>query len=228
MANGEMQVDVWFREWLRKASYVSRQFRKELGDAVWERSEITTAGYTEDFGMAHIVPILASRPAILKGIKELRLFLDYEEQDGTTIPLGDLPQLTAFLGHNLQLEILHLELTVQECDMDDLVEFQGPFENLMGLREVVVTKKMEVTFHVLPDDEDLDGNVDDMIGFRKVMEEKYLKKIRKLIMPRSLCVKVPKTEKERYLEERKTIVGMKRYVLLSFPHFWKSWIVVCD
>lgn len=132
-------------EWIRQASNVSVLFRKELGDVLWTRTELSTNGGPSD--MWQLVHILTERPAIRKGIKSLVIELDF---------LHEMPwkEAAAFetwcdcLSRNLRLERLHVWFKIREEDINRFSSGEGPFAPLVGFRKLHVSESFSMAWSI--------------------------------------------------------------------------------
>jgi hypothetical protein len=111
-------VDWLLIEWVRQASNVSLEFRRELAETFWQRTLITS-GSSPDFSTGECLPKwLQDRPSIHAGIKYVNLNLDllYSSPRKERLFLNFFDSISA----KLNLETLEFDIDISEADIHQL------------------------------------------------------------------------------------------------------------
>jgi hypothetical protein len=102
VSNEDMR-DYLFIEWIRQASNVSTQFRKEFGDELWSNTKVQSQA-----DWWHFVDFLKEHPAVHKGIKTLHLQLYFEDYLCSEKSPENLEDLLAYMETTLTLDSLRI------------------------------------------------------------------------------------------------------------------------
>lgn len=181
-------IDYLFLEWLRKVSYVSKSFRKQLLEEFWEGASVRVG--VRDFSYMwecskncweELEHFIEDHPAAAARITELCIDFTACLDEGRTWPCvyeenisRCLRRFTLFSRH-LRLKVLGLKFAVSEKTMEDLLAARGSFVTATAVRQIAVTKCFVVDVQVGPaseNDEDL--------------QARYNQQIEELMMPDTL------------------------------------------
>ncbi|CZR50182.1 uncharacterized protein PAC_00054 [Phialocephala subalpina] len=183
-------------EWFRQVSHVSRLFRKELADSLWQRSIIRCS---EPQDWKQLVSFLNDRPAIHSGIKFLSVRVDVERLD--TARFGTLCD---YLSEHLQLELLEIKLGLKEKTAKKLLSGEENTHVLMKIKSIQVSKGFYVALLIVPARKRIDGASSPEVKrvFDELVEE-YTPRLHEALLPNTLESKPPSNEKEEYLNSRR-------------------------
>jgi hypothetical protein len=183
-------------EMLRQASYVSSQFRYELGVAFWERTSIRSPQHGPLHDYVHcLMELCKERPAIHRGIKCLQLHLQAH------VILCVNTERMRYLATVLELDHLHLNVALDNRDIEDFARGVSYFPLFgEGLRKLKVSKSFTINFAVCTSVYTYDNEA------TKAEEEeswtRHFPAIRELLMPDTLRPKPAETGIDKYLVSR--------------------------
>jgi hypothetical protein len=133
-------------EWIRQASNISLQFRKELVDVFWRRTLISTEVVA---GAIWILPdFLEERPGIHLGIKYLNLSLEVSEEPPYYLS-ENFENWCDYISYTLKLEKLQLDIIVEEEDVKQLGSGKGWFACLACARKLQATRSFKVSVSIV-------------------------------------------------------------------------------
>lgn len=191
VSNEDMR-DYLFIEWIRQASNVGTQFRKELGDELWSNTKVQSQA-----DWWHFVDFLKEHPAVHKGIKTLHLQLYFEDYLCSEKSPENLEVLLAYLEKTLTLDSLLIWFCVKEREIAQLVAGEGRFSYLHGFRKLRVLKSFEIygLIDSFKDDQDFGAEEDPLW-------DKWKPAVLELLMPDTLRDAPAQSEIEKYLTAR--------------------------
>ncbi|CAG8953754.1 hypothetical protein HYFRA_00006644 [Hymenoscyphus fraxineus] len=212
-------IDYPFLEWIRQVSNVSKSFRKELADVLWERS---TIGFVWLLGTANLETtmrgFMEDRPAACGGIKHLCFSVRTVRSAvdiggfGRVDRLGDSYMRFCSLASKLRLETLNMNFTLHELEIEneieDLLAERGDYATIGATRQIVVMDNFNLGIRFQPNEnmKGLDGKRAQEIKDLK-LKEKYQPMIRALMMPISLAKKIQDSETSEVGQYLRTRLG---------------------
>ncbi|KAI9645529.1 hypothetical protein NHQ30_006271 [Ciborinia camelliae] len=177
-------------EWLRKISYVSAQFRLELGSVIWRRSSIHCLEKNE----TALELFLDARQGTWHGIKELSILIGYKDisrlEDATgkrrEAEEAEFIDVMVLISQRLTLEGFTLHLGGQIDQLMALASGEGPLKVLTSITKLNVTE----WFDLIMDggiglNDDLENKDEESLAILK-FRKKWESKIRKRLLPRTL------------------------------------------
>jgi hypothetical protein len=137
----------WFLfEWVRQASNISVQFRKELGDVFWRRTRINVETLPRSFWI--LPEFLDERPAIHPGIKYLNLSITtWEEAPKHFSKAFEI--WCDYVSDTLTLEKLHLDIILEKEDVKRVKSGKGMFACLASFRKLQVTRSFKLSVSIV-------------------------------------------------------------------------------
>jgi hypothetical protein len=170
------------RDWsmlrlMRDLSNVNRQTRYELGKMFWTRTRLHCE---ELLDLTLVNAFLLDRPAVISGIKELKLRVN-AEYGWDRVDM----EVYSHLAKTLQLDTLKVELYIQEELFRQLA--LGDVGPLLLFRCFKVAKKFEVLDAcIFPTDYDQFKDWDEQDKYSEKLERELLPTIQGFLMPDSL------------------------------------------
>jgi hypothetical protein len=189
--------DWLFIEWIRQASNVSLQFRKELGDVFWTRTSIRSANLCDESTIWRLPEFLNERPAIHSGVKYLDLWIDCYDY-AISLCSERFDSWCEYISITLKLEKLVFFITVEKENVKPLSLGQGMFTCLVSSRKLHVTRSFEVCVSILEDPESDPEGTESKELYE--LARKYQPQVQELMMPDTL--RRSPAEMELYLQSR--------------------------
>jgi hypothetical protein len=219
-------TDYVYLKWLRHASYISASFRLELAKVLWSNATIEAGdvdqeaddedGWYPNRVLREIKSLLSERPAIVEGIKGLRIELEFAKGQKAD-DLGNFASWCDHIAETLDLEDAHFTISASERDLKKLRD-----RKKSGLDGLAVISKLRVKDYFSIDLERVYVDDGPKARWRKwdgywsrwnesddsdydsdePLDPEYRDVLWELIMPLSLRDREPETEEEQYLKAR--------------------------
>jgi len=185
---------------VRNISNISTQFRKEFAHVFWGRTRILL----QDSELYHNLPLLPKfireRPAICSGIRELRVFLSsiavstfYNDEEEKRFL-----ELCKAISALPSLEFLNIAIMMFDDQVNSLKPGSRMHRCFKTIRSLPVKKKFALTL----DFDDLWVDLDEDRRYLAELQEKWTRKIKKIMLPNTLRVSRDTSAKGQYLRSR--------------------------